>query len=531
MKRIFKRLYIIPLLFVGLFGTALFSDVGWATKTQPPASGMPGEGLEAQTAHIKISDIQISAEYGRVVETFDAGGGKVVVHIQDAHTNYEAQKNSAAILEDLINNHGLYLILVEGGSRDVSLHKYRERATLATRKQIAEDALKEGIIAGEEYLNVASDYPMKLQGIEDRALYDQNMESFLEVEAGREEALSFTRLLSGMTAALKFKVYNKTLRTLDAKRRGFAKQDVDLTEYAKYLKELAALKKIDASRYPNYTRFMTSVEMEKSIDFKAVEKERDVVIEVLRKNVDESTWNAFFVKSLDFKSGKLTQQVYHAYLRDLMDKARLAVNKYPNLGQYIEYLDIYSNISSADLFMELDAIGREIEAAFITTEDQRRLAKVGRDLELLIDFINLKLTPSHFNSYLEREADFDTSRWVIFLNGLAVKYKLGRTLPGNTESVERITPALKSFYTIARQRDNVFLENTQKHMEGEGVEIAALIAGGFHTPTLMQLLRENGISYMVVSPKLLHPTDEELYRKILTEGWSPTGAVGLEGLE
>ncbi|MCJ7646456.1 hypothetical protein MUO65_06110, partial [bacterium] len=44
--------------------------------------------------------------------------------------------------------------------------------------------------------------------------------------------------------------------------------------------------------------------------------------------------------------------------------------------------------------------------------------------------------------------------------------------------------------------------NTISRMEKEGVKVAVLIAGGFHTPGITELLRERNISYVVVTPHL-----------------------------
>lgn len=488
-------------------------------------------GFGGSASAIKPGEIKIPPEYGRVTEVFDSGGDKLVVHIQDAHTNYEAQKNSAFILEDLINKHGLYLILVEGGSRDVSLNQYRERAPLEERKKTADEALKEGTIAGEEYLNIASDYPMKLQGIEDRNLYDQNMTAFLEVDKLKNDALLFTKLLSDVAENLKTKLYSKALKDLDEKRIGFKQERVRLTDYIKYLNDLAKVKKIDLSSYKNYKNLIDSVELEKTIDFNAVEKERADVIDLLSKKITKDDLNELLTKSVDFKSGKLTQVQYHTYLKDKMTSQKVDINKYPNLERYIRYIITYEKIDSASLFRELKVAEENIEQSLFTDDDQRRLARIGKDLELLIEFINLKLAPDDFEYYQKNEANFNIPVWVRFLNARAIKYKLTQKIPEDTQVIEKITPPLKDFYLIARKRDDVFLNNTKKYMDAEGVKIAALIAGGFHTPAITQLFRINSISYVVVSPKVVKPTDEKLYHKILTEGWAPAGQTGPEEKE
>ncbi|MBU4343249.1 MAG: hypothetical protein KKG21_04490, partial [Candidatus Omnitrophica bacterium] len=62
--------------------------------------------------------IKIPKEYGTIIESHVGSNGKLIIHIQDAHANYEGQMNLANILESLINDYELNLILVEGGSTD-----------------------------------------------------------------------------------------------------------------------------------------------------------------------------------------------------------------------------------------------------------------------------------------------------------------------------------------------------------------------------------------------------------------------------
>lgn len=536
MKRSFRANMILWTILLFFYST-LFNGAFCAIKDAklPLTVGKPG--IKLSNKLFKPAQIKISSKYGRVTDSYDAGGNKLIVHIQDAHTNYSAQKNSARIIEYLINNYGLYLILVEGGSRDVSLHRYRERAPLETRKKIAEDALKEGIISGEEYLNVASDYPMKLQGIEDRSLYDQNMMAYLEVDKFKNEALHLARLMESVVSRLKYKIYNRKLLEFDRRKREFKSEKSSLSDYITYLSNLARKRKVDLSGYRNFKNLYGSIKLEKDIDFSAVEKERAEVIELLSRRFrdEKEKMDDLINKSMDFKKGKLTQVQYHNYLREIMRGAGIKLKKYKNLSNYFTYLNFYARVDSVGVLKELKAIEKILQGSLVRNENQRRLITLSNNLDLLIEFIELKLSPDDFDYYVSHEGEFNLASWGRFLNAQAARFNLTQRIPERYEVIERIIPSVKKFYEIARKRDNIFLKNTIKYMDAEQVTLAVLIAGGFHTPTLTELFKKNGISYIVVSPKVTTPTDEEVYRKILIEGWSPTeeGSKlrGLEGLE
>lgn len=463
--------------------------------------------------------LNISAEYGKIAERFDAGGDKLVIHIQDYHTNYEAQKNSAGIIEDLINKYGLSLVLVEGRLKDFSFDRYKKQYPLKIRKELAEKLLKKGTIAGEQYLDIITDYPMKLQGVEDRGLYARNMEAFLEIDNLRASALKYTGLLSEAVSNLKPRFYNKALKELDRSASGFRKGSISLNEYAEYLNRLAKAEKIDISSYPEDENLANSIDLEGSIDFVALEKEKTKVIEQLSKTGGRDELNELLTNTIDFKAGKLSQGQYHNYLKKVMAKSGMDIKGFPNLDRYDAYVTSYEKIDPTALLRELKIIEGKVQERLAETSDQREFLKISRDIELMTEFIELKLSQDDFDYYIRNEADFNTALWAGFLNDRSTKYKLTDKVPDSAQCVEQIIPSLKNFYITAGKRDEAFLDNTKKYMDNEGVNVAVLIAGGFHTPTLTRLFKQNKISYVVISPKVRRPTDEKLYHNVLTEGW------------
>jgi hypothetical protein len=111
--------------------------------------------------------------------------------------------------------------------------------------------------------------------------------------------------------------------------------------------------------------------------------------------------------------------------------------------------------------------------------------------------------------------------WADFLKeksaGLGIEIKV----PENYYIVSDNLPKIQKFYDLAGQRDEIFVKKTAERMEKDDVKLSALVAGGFHTPKLTRLLADNGYSYIVISPKVTTPTDEELYRSSLKEEWIP----------
>nr|MBP9733919.1 hypothetical protein [Candidatus Omnitrophota bacterium] len=99
--------------------------------------------------------------------------GRLIIHIQDAHANLSGQQSLAKAVEHFAIRYGLKLVLVEGADRDVTLDPVRKLAPLSEWSVIARRFLYEGIISGEEYVNLTTELPIKLRGIEYQDLYDE----------------------------------------------------------------------------------------------------------------------------------------------------------------------------------------------------------------------------------------------------------------------------------------------------------------------------------------------------------------------
>ena len=72
------------------------------------------------------------------------------------------------------------------------------------------------------------------------------------------------------------------------------------------------------------------------------------------------------------------------------------------------------------------------------------------------------------------------------------------------------------FYEVAEARDNVMINNTIKQMKAENKQVAALITGGFHTAGLTDVMKREGLSYLVVVPKF-EKDENRPYIAVLTK--------------
>ena len=463
-----------------------------------------------------LGEIQVPETYGRVIDVFQGGSDKTIIHIQDAHVHYEAQKNLASILESLIQRNQLKLILLEGGSGHVELASLRKLASREAREAVADRYLRKGLIAGDEYLELISDYPMIREGIEDPALYEENLRTFLEVDKFKKKALEEIEELRQVVEALKQKMYSGAHLDLEKKREAYDTEQIELVAYYEYLAALKA-----PSDYPNLTKLLEASRLEKEIDFEKVDDERDVLLKELSEKLTEEELGALTDKSLAYKEGAVSQKEYYSHLKHLVEEKGLAMSSSPNLDKYVSYLSLYNDIQHSELFREGDRLEEGVRESMIRSEDERQLASISKHLKLLLNLFQIKISPDDYATYQKEQLRFSVRTVLPFLEKKIEEYHLTLVLPDNAEEIDQHLKSLDHFYRVAQSRDLAFVENSLKEMDKEKTRVAVLITGGFHTPGLTQIFKEKGISYIVISPRITEAGNPELYYSVVKEKSGP----------
>ncbi len=480
-----------------------------------------------------LPEIRIPAQYGTIKETYAAqtigqDSEHTIIHIQDAHCNYEAQKNMAQLLEYLVKEQGLRLILVEGGSGDVSLSFLRNYADEKARAEVADKYLKEGKISGEEYLDIVSDYPIELYGIDDDALYDAHLAAFGKIDAIKDEGLRDLEGFARIIENLKPFMYSEELRQLEDKKQKYEDKTLALAEYCQYLKGMAQNKGLNLESYPHITAFSEVARLEKEIDFKQAESERNTFIKDLANLLDENRVKELIAKSQDFKAKKLTSQEYYSFLKAIGEEKLDLANNYPQLDAYITYINLSKDINAPDLIKEISSIEGKIKEACFVNAEQRRLDEVFQSVQILTRILNLELTPEDYAYFQANKQNFSTASWVGFLTENCQKYNLPMQ-PSASSIIDGNLEQFAGFYQLGLEREKAFINNTVNKMNDSGQKLVVLITGGFHTPGVTRMLKEKGYSYMVVAPVIIQKSDSSIYFSVLRGEKKPLDEAINEG--
>lgn len=495
----------------------VFCNVAFAIVEEAP----PAPEENKATPGILIEDISIPKDIGSVKTKYKGKAGKLIIHIQDAHCNYEAQTNISKMLKIFSKDHNVNLVSVEGADGVVDTAWFKAFPDAEIRREVADYFMKKGEITGAEFLSITEDYPIKLFGAENRKLYIRNLESFTSAYPMKGEIEKYLLGLKSILGKLKVYIYTSNLKVFDSKVEKYKDKKLTLSEYAKFLNTGLKNHNLALRKYPDFAKLVYTLIYEDKIDFDIVNQERTTVIDRLSKLLPKETLELLVAESVSFKTGKISAAGYYQHLKDMCGENGIGFSdEYPNLANYVIYTRLYEKINNEKLFEELDTIKGAIKNKLFQNEDQRKLSLAWDNAEILIGLINIKLANREFDYFKTHRDQFRLEFFTDFIRAKTGMYNLAYNIEPPPETIKDNLPKMESFYEIAVKRDNALVDNTIKAMKQDEANAAVLITGGFHTEGITRILEEKGISYVVVCPNITKDV-ESPYIKVLTNQRTP----------
>jgi len=489
----------------------LLSNIAFALPTEPSSKTTKPPEMTTNPERIVIQ-----RDFGLVKSKFTGNSGKLVIHIQDAHCNYEAQSNIVKILENLIKNYNLTFISVEGADGVIDTSWFKAFPDEEIRKEVADYFMKKGEITGPEFLSITTDYPIQLFGAETRSYYIENLNAFTSSYPAKDETEKYYTQIKAALNKLKNFIYTDELKIIDKKIEEYETKKIQFNEYVRTLQEMAERNRINLRDYDNFFKLISALLYEKRIDFNIVDKERGSLIDELSKAISKEALAELVEMSLSFKSGKISSAEFYDYLKDLAARNGIELAKnYRNLANYIIYNSVYSKIDNEKLFKDIKSVEMAVKERLFTSDDQKTLDRLYYHVNILLGLINIKLLNGDFEYYKANKDQFAFEVFSDFIKKKSDQYGLFLEIDPPTTAVAASVPKLEDFYAIATKRDKALVDNTINQMRREKLELGVLITGGFHSEGIMKLLERQGISYMVVCPTITKDV-ESPYIKVLT---------------
>ncbi|MEI8345081.1 MAG: hypothetical protein WCG06_03310, partial [Candidatus Omnitrophota bacterium] len=449
----------------------------------------------------------------REVYRAKSAGGPTLYLIEDAHTNEQTQKNIAGMLETLLKQHGVGQVFLEGGSGDDGLNDLAKNVPTAHKQQVADDYLRRGLLGGAEYLNLLSERPQSLWGVEDRALYRKSIDVYRRLMRQRPRMRAYLDRIDVTAESFKDRFLNPALLAFDRKRCAYERGDSAVTEYFGYLAAMAGAMGMDPKRYANLAALEAIRKLERRIDFaKANLQQKDLLTKLAAQDASELVWQE--PAGTSKVTSALSPKAAAFYAR-MSQQGHLA--GYDQLSLYQEYLRAAAALGAADVLSERASVERFVEAALVSDPDQARLLEVCRQTALLKKLIELNVTADDMpDDRLLPEDLFSTLAMTGFLNRKIMEFggPYERALFAERDAA-RVFGWAKRFYELTRLRDERLVASALERMHSLGLKKAALVAGGYHSPNLRAIFKKQEISFVCLRPQATQETNRKRYEKLL----------------
>ncbi|MDP8298582.1 MAG: Glu/Leu/Phe/Val dehydrogenase dimerization domain-containing protein [Candidatus Tantalella remota] len=506
MSRDHKIFKIIALVVAGIF---LYQQIVWAA------------GDMANTAHMASGDhglpiaapINISEELAQTETIQISGSGETIINIQDCHSSLSAQYSIVEILEELMNNFNMNVVAVEGGHGYLDTSILKSMPDSGIREKTAEYLMKEGRISAGEFFAATTDKDVAIYGVENNDLYQENVNVFREIHAGNRSNIEDINSLIEELKIKEKEVYSDSLIKLVYKSRLHQSDRITFDVYWDFLKDACEAAGVATDQYVNINSFTESVQLEKSIDFDKATDQRKALIGLLMAELNKEGLEELVLKSVSFEKGEIDQAEYHRWLLDFAGTRWVETSAFTELCKFSKYATEYRKLDVIGLSRELDGAEKELLKRSFSSDKEKELYRLIRILELVKSLFNIELSREDLSAltrYLEmvsaeeytgysREDDLSEER----LDGIFAEAK---------QALE--------FYRLAEIRNQAMIENTVKAMREEGRQVAALISGGHHAEGLTGIMKEKGLSYLVLMPRVTGDKSRP-YVAVLTKKTGP----------
>lgn len=496
----------------------LVQDFAWA------AAGLPGQPLTPNPAaptgiasNLTLADLiadpsRLPLPSGQMILRDHHAGrnGKLIIHIQDAHGNYPAQKNLADSLAFWMDAFPqLRLVTVEGGDGDATLDTMRRAVPAAMWKHAAPQMLRDGLITGEEFLNLSTERPMRIEGVERQKQYDDNRAAYARIADMRPTLTPALHRMRAAIDALKARLYPQAILDYESALGRAEERDAwDMTLRSDALAVLPESVRPEAGRYPVWESWQTLRRAEAELESTVLENETQRLLLALP---------ADHPAVLRLRSGRANDPAaaLEVWTR-LRDAAAAAgVQTGPTLDRYLDGLRTASELDVEALQRESDLIEQDVYSKLLQGEDTNRLHQLDQYLSLLGSAILLRLDSGQSAALGAGVRAFPSRHALAWLNRQLADRDLERYWVPYDRRVDRALRFVRKFYSLAADRDKTFVRKVDEAMMAGGQSAAFFIAGGYHSSRITRMLAELGYSVVTVTPMTDQETDWKTYERVL----------------
>jgi len=453
----------------------------------------------------------LPSSYGKITDINITNSPKIIIQIQDLHCHHQVQKNIASILEfiDKTSDGGINAVWLEGAFGGI------DTKWLKPVSSYLDKMLETGYLTGAEYYSALSGKNNLIKGLENEKEYKENLKRLGVILDNQNEINSILRGIDVSTKDLKQKYYNPKQIKIERLYGRYDKNKIGARKYYASLLKYAKQLSIDASKYENIILQANLARRANKLNYKAASKELQKLLSELKNSLTYASYKKIAENGGDYE--KLYDSLTAAAKERNID---LPAN-YPHLNKTIDFFNDNKKINPLGLLDEEESLRNEINSKFAVSKAQKEVMFLIGFGKYLRDFLTSKITSKDYAYYSANVGEYKK---------LWVKYVDNRVL----EMLDGHMRYLEKFYSVNIDRNAYFAdalelqESNKINAENGKRQIDIVVAGGFHTDGISRILKERGISYIVITPNVSGETKkaQETYVKIALAQSAALAAAG-----
>ncbi len=467
-----------------------------------------------------------------------------IIHIQDAHAVYDAQKNIQSLLEEMKSSIKMDEIFLEGGAGKLDpelKHLFKGGKKLSQAER--EAWMRSGDLTGAEAF-LMKNSQVEGYGVEDVKEYWNNVDQYKRVYVKESTSDAFLQAWLAQWKNATIHLFKPALRKyLDVYAKA-GKEAEATSDWFDALRIYAAEEwKCDLSsreeqvEFPMLARYSYVRKTEKSIDLSAAEQERkEFLVFVAGQGAQSAKLKAalkevetliqkFKNRETDFGDPRNVFERLAEFLPKDFSMAR-----WPNLKKIFEQIILSAEINPVELQKEAKRLHVQIIKKDAATVDARSAAILLEKYLLLHKLLHLQLSRSEY-SQLSRRAvhPIQLSKAVAALTSGDKKIK-----ENDFAALEQTYADAVRFYQGAIQREAVMESAMIRELQNKKSKNIALVTGGFHTNGMREFAQKNHFNYVGIMPRISKITAEDqdhYHRALLGEAFLNLKEKGLSEAE
>ncbi len=449
-------------------------------------------------------DSLFPSKYGKVVSYNNNSSDTVVINIQDLHCDYFVQKNIAYLIEEISKKYDIDNVYVEGGIGNV------DTSLLANinpqyKQDILTMLLKDGKLTGTEYYSAINSKTDLLKGVEEKDLYLNNIVRLDTIIKSREEISVCLSKIDTEIDFLKSKYLKSKNKQFDKLLKQFENQEIPQDQFIIELFNYAKRNNISLKNYENLQVYLGLFNY--SINNKKVKKELVDLLGNIKKVLSYSEYNQLAKLTSNFTD----VQKLGMFVKEICVDNNINLSKeYPNVNKFFALKEQSLKYNPIELVKEERKLIDVLRTLLSDTETELEISYISDFEQFYKGYLTASLTATQWE-YVKLGLDK--------FKELYAKYSVSNDI----EKMEKYSKLLTEFYDVNTERNNIFIQKMglstksvspvhpftrSPDIFSKAKNIIVLVAGGYHTDGISELLNKKGISNITITPNITNSTQK-----------------------